>query len=205
MAPFAMAAGLPRVYGGDKAVTTMALFSRRQRAEREAAERIYAACRAAARRPTLFLTYGVPDTLQGRFEMMALALFPVLNRLMHEPGDDPELAQLVSESFVDDMDAVFREMGVSDPTVPKRMKTLYSSFAGRITAYRNALADDDALIAAIARNVFPDAPADNRAAALAEYLKAATRAVADADIASLRHGDVPFPKIEERSKESAGG
>ena len=68
----------------------------------------------AARRPALYLDYGVPDTLQGRFEMVALALFPVLNRLMHEPGDDPELARLVSESFVDDMDAAFREMGVSD-------------------------------------------------------------------------------------------
>jgi len=50
---------------------------------------------------------------------------------MHEPGDEPDLARLVSESFIEDMDAVFREMGVSDPTVSKRMKTLYGSFAGR--------------------------------------------------------------------------
>src|SRR5215207_3507140 len=166
----------------------MALFSAKRRGERDVAERIYAACLTAARRPELYLTYGVPDTLQGRFEMVALALFPLLNRLMHEPGGDPELARLVSESFVEDMDAAFREMGLSDTAVPKRMKTLYSSFAGRVTAYRNALADDAALADAIARNVFPDAPADGRAADLARYLKAATRAVAVADIAALRQG-----------------
>jgi cytochrome b pre-mRNA-processing protein 3 len=198
-----MAAGLPRVYGGDKAVTAMVLFSRKQRGAREAAEAIYAASRDAARRPALFLAYGVPDTLQGRFEMMALCLSPVLNRLMHEPGDDPELARLVSESFVDDMDAVFREMGVSDPTVPKRMKTLYSSFAGRISAYRSALTDDGALTEAIARNVFPDAPVDARAAPLAGYLKAATRAVAAASIDTLRQGEIPFPEPDEPLEENA--
>ena len=101
----------------------MLLFSAKRRGDRDAAERIYAACLTAARRPELYLGYGVPDTLQGRFEMVAFSLFPILNRLMHEPGDDPDLARLVSENFVKDMDAAFREMGLSDTTVPKRMKT----------------------------------------------------------------------------------
>ena len=191
-----MAGGLARVYGGDKAVSVMVFFSAKRRSEHEAAERVYAACRDAARRPALFLAYGVPDTFQGRFEMLALALFPVLNRLMHEPGDDPALARLVSESLVDDMDAVFREMGVSDPAVPKRMKTLYSSFAGRIAAYREALGgSEEALAEAVARNVFPDDPPDHRAAPLAAYLKAATETVAVADIAALRRGEIPFPDL----------
>jgi cytochrome b pre-mRNA-processing protein 3 len=174
----------------------MVLFSARRRGEREAAARIYAACRDAARRPALYLAYGVPDTLQGRFEMVAFALFPVLNRLMHEPGDDPALARLVSESLVEDMDAVFREMGVSDPAVPKRMKALYSSFAGRITAYREALGGgEEALTEAVARNVFPDGPSDEHAAALGAYLKTATQAIAAADIAVIRRGEIPFPEL----------
>jgi cytochrome b pre-mRNA-processing protein 3 len=181
----------------------MAFLSRKQRSEQEAAGRIYAACVDAARRPALFLAYGVPDTFQGRFEMLALCLFPVLNRLMHEPGDDPELARLVSEIFVDDMDAAFREMGVSDPAVPKRMKTLYHSFAGRITAYRNALRNDADLRAAVARNVFPGATEDARGAPLADYMRAATRAVAAADIDALRQGRIPFPELDEPSKTNA--
>ena len=64
----------------------MLSFSAKRRGERDVAARIYNACLAAARRPELYLSYGVPDTLQGRFEMVAFSLFPVLNRLMHEPG-----------------------------------------------------------------------------------------------------------------------
>lgn len=182
----------------------MLLFSARRRGERDVAQRIYAACLTAARRPELYLGYGVPDTLQGRFEMVALALFPVLHRLMHEPGDDPELARLVSESFVDDMDAAFREMGLSDTVVPKRMKTLYSSFAGRVTAYRQAMGDERALAGAVARNVFPDESEDERAEALAAYVRAATAAVAAADLSALRRGDVPFPPLASASRQGHG-
>ena len=177
----------------------MLSFSARRRGERDTAERIYAACLTAARQPELYLSYGVPDTLQGRFEMVALALFPVLNRLMHEPGDDLELARLISECFVDDMDGTFREMGISDTAVPKRMKTLYSSFAGRMKAYRGARGDEIALTAAVARNVFPDAPEDERAQALAKYLNAATAAVAGADLAEVRRGEIPFPALASRA------
>ena len=113
--------------------------------------------RRRARGRTSTCVAAFPTRLQGRFEMVALNLFPVLHRLMHDPGDDPELAQRVAESFVDDMDAALRDIGVSDTRVPKRMKTLYGSFAGRIAAYGKALGEGDAALgAAIARNVFPD-------------------------------------------------
>jgi cytochrome b pre-mRNA-processing protein 3 len=134
-----MAVGLAAVYGRREAKGKMILFKSTRGRERAVAEEVYAACVMASRRPALFLTFGVPDTLQGRFEMLALHLFPLLHRLMHDPGDDPELARLISESFVNDMDAAMREMGVGDVTVPKRMKKLYASFAGRVSAYKTAL------------------------------------------------------------------
>lgn len=196
-----MACGLHAVYG-EVETATMILFSPRRRVERQAAERLYQACVGAARRPALYLAYGVPDTLQGRFEMMALHLFPVLHRLMHDPGDDPELARLVSESFVADMDSAFREMGVGDVTVPKRMTTLYRSFGGRISAYKAALASEDAaLVAALARNVFPESPEDSRADALARYLRAAVRALRDAELDRLRRGEAPFPELSREAAE----
>jgi cytochrome b pre-mRNA-processing protein 3 len=172
----------------------MVFFSRTRRKEREAAEQIYSAVLAAARRPPFYLACGVPDTLQGRFEMVALNLFPVLNRLMHDPGDDPELARLVAESFVDDMDGTLRDIGVSDTKVPKRMKALYGSFAGRVTAYRRALGEgEEALAEAIARNVFPEGVRDGHAHLLAAYLREAVRDVRAADLVRLRRGEVPFP------------
>lgn len=196
-----MARGLHAVYGEDE-TATMILFSPRRRVERRVAERLYHACLGAARNPALYLAHGVPDTLQGRFEMVALHLFPVLHRLMHEPGDDPELARLLSESFVTDMDGAFREMGVGDVTVPKRMTTLYRSFGGRVSAYKAALdTGDQALVAAIARNIFPDSPQDRRADALAVYLRAAVQALRDADLDRLRRGEVPFPEPSRHAAE----
>ena len=170
------------------------LFSARNRREREAAGRLYAAAVEAARRPILYTAYGVPDTLQGRFEMIALHLFALIHRLMHDPGDDPELARLVSEDFVGDMDAAFREMGVSDLAVPKRMKVLYGSFAGRIDAYRRALAHGEAaLAAALARNVFADGPDERRALALAKHLQTSVAGLRQAELAALRRGEAAFP------------
>jgi cytochrome b pre-mRNA-processing protein 3 len=190
-----MAAKFACVYGKDETDLPMKIFPKRGRAERQAAERLYAAAVVAARRPVLYLGYGVPDTLEGRFEMMALHLFALVHRLMHDPGDDPELARLVAESFVSDMDGAFREMGVGDLSVPRRIKALYGSLAGRISAYKNALSGDDAaMAAAIARNVFPDGSEDARALPLALHLKATAEALRKADLAELRRGNAPFPE-----------
>ena len=186
------------VYGGDEASVAMILFSSRRRGEREAAERVYVAVLAAARRPSFYLRCGVPDTLQGRFEMVALNLFPVLHRLMHDPGDDPDLARLIAEAMVEDMDGALRDVGVSDTRVPKRMRTLYQSFGGRITAYAQALREgDDVLKAAIARNVFPEGAEDAHVLALAGYLRAAVREIHAAELSKLRRGEVPFPEPAE--------
>jgi cytochrome b pre-mRNA-processing protein 3 len=180
----------------------MILFSRTKRREREAAERLYRACAEAARAPALFLDFGVPDSLQGRFEMLTLHLFPLLHRLSQDPGDDPALARLVSERFVSEMDATLREMGVGDVTVPKRMKTLYRSFGGRIGAYAQALAGGKAaLTEAVARNVFPDGAPPAGSAALANHLEALVATLQAADLSALRLGEVAFPEPEPLPKE----
>ncbi len=196
-----MAAGIARVYGGDEAKGRRMLFSKARRSEREAAERVYCAALAAARQPHFYLRCGIPDTLQGRFEMVTLSLFPVLHRLMHDPGDDPALARRVAESLVEHMDDALREVGVSDTRVPKRMKTLYGSFAGRVSAYKQALGEgEEALSAAIARNVFPDGADERHVHALASYLSAAVRAMQAADLDAVRRGSLPFPEIEARER-----
>ena len=173
----------------------MIFFSAAKRRRREAAARLYAAAANAARHPALYGAIGVPDTLQGRFEMLALHLFPLTYRLMHVPGDDPDLARIVAESFVTDMDSAFREMGIGDLTVPKRMKTLYRSFGGRLNAYKNALERDDAaLLDAIGRNVFPDGDPAGRAPYLADHLKRTVAALAAQDIEALQRGEAEFPE-----------
>lgn len=172
----------------------MFFFSERRRRERRAAEAIYSAASAASRNPALFGRYGVPDTFEGRMEMVMLHLFPIIHRLLPAHAD-PALARLVSEVFIEDTDAALREMGVGDLTVPKRMKKLYSAFAGRMSAYSGAAASgEEALVEAIRRNVYPaDAP-EPCVRAMAQYLEGLLATCHSTSLDALREGRVVFPE-----------
>jgi cytochrome b pre-mRNA-processing protein 3 len=128
------------------------LFQRPPPAEREG----YAAIVAAARHPLLYAECGVEDSLDGRFDMIALHAFLVLDRLK---GADAAFRQALVDELFQDMDRSLREMGVGDLSVGKKVRKMAEVFYGRIAAYDRALAGPEGeLAAAIARNVFPDSP-----------------------------------------------
>ena len=107
-----------------------------------------------AREKRWYLELGVADTMAGRFDMIAAVLALVLLRMEREPALVPGSA-LLTELFVDEMDAQLREAGVGDPVVGKHIGKLVSALGGRLGAYREALAADgnDMLAAAVQRNV----------------------------------------------------
>ena len=109
---------------------------------------------AVARRGQWFADDGVPDTLEGRFDMVTALLVIVLLRMEREPGLIAPSVKL-TELFVDDMDGQLREIGVGDLVVGKHMGKLMSLLGGRLGAFREALAkaDDAALAEAVGRNV----------------------------------------------------
>jgi cytochrome b pre-mRNA-processing protein 3 len=114
----------------------------------------YEAIVAAARHPVFYADWGVPDTLDGRFDMITLHTFLVLDRLK---GEEQAFRQgLVDELFAD-MDRSLREMGVGDLSVGKKVRKMAEVFYGRVAAYDQALAGaPGALEAALARNIFPE-------------------------------------------------
>lgn len=149
---------------------------------------------AAARRPDLYGALGVPDTLEGRFEVLTLHIVLVLDALRGLPPPADEVSQELVDAVFRELEASLREMGVGDVAVPKRMKALAQAFYGRAGAYDAALAagDETALAAALARNVYSGArPAD----ALARYVVAARGRLAGVTLdAMLRDGpDFPAP------------
>lgn len=128
---------------------------------------------AAARQPALFADYGVPDTLEGRFELVTLHAMLAMRTLGSAPPPGPQMAQGVANAVFAGFDAALREMGVGDATIPKRIGKLAGQFAGRCGAFAAAMADPDnvALEAALVRNIF--APGGGDAARLARYVRAA--------------------------------
>ena len=132
-------------------------FRKPQTPLRGTIEAIYGMIVTQAREPLFYRDLAVPDTVNGRFEMVVLHLALLLWRLEVDPA---EAAKRVSQGLFDrfcvDMDGNLREMGVGDLKVPKEMKLMGEAFFGRVAAYRTALAEssDDKLTAAVARNVF---------------------------------------------------
>lgn len=157
-------------------------------ANRRLIDRLYAEIVAAARDPALFTTYCIGDDLDGRFESLALHAAIVLRRLSLFPQPGPEIAQDLTDAVFRHFDAAFREMGMGDLSVPKRMKTLAEAFLGRAKAYHEALgAGHSALCAALSRNIYAG---KHEAERLARYVEALDAAIADASLAELIEGPI---------------
>ena len=77
----------------------------------------------------------MPDTLDGRFDLIALHAFLLIHRLQAYAEPGPALAQAVFDAMFSDMDHNLREIGVSDLSVGKRMRAMWEAFHGRSKAY----------------------------------------------------------------------
>jgi cytochrome b pre-mRNA-processing protein 3 len=173
---------------------------RARRANRILIEQLHGKIVAAARHPALYTELGAPDTLDGRFEMVALHAGLLMRRLTGAPGLGPDLAQEVADCVFRHFDDGLRELGVGDTSVPKRMKKMAEAFYGRNKAYAAGLADasNDLLTQALARNVYgaPDIAKAPGAAALARYVREICVALDAQRVEDFARGDVFFPQPE---------
>jgi cytochrome b pre-mRNA-processing protein 3 len=178
---------------------------------------LYGAIVAQARKPAFYRSYGVPDMVEGRFDLIVLHLVLVLGQSGPPVGQDGRQAdgagraigQKLFDAFCRDLDDNLREMGVGDLTVPKRMRGFAEAFYGRQAAYLAALESPDPreLENALARNIFDEAKAGDEpgygavqigALRLAAYVRAAISQFEARDQfeAELWRGQVIFPDPE---------
>lgn len=157
---------------------------------------LYGMIVAQARMPVFYRYYGVPDTVDGRFEMVVLHTVLVLRRLDAEPEPVRQLGQGLFDHFCRDMDASLREMGIGDLGVPREMRRMGEAFYGRKAAYDAALAgsDDMLLATTLARNIFGSAAGQaGGERQIAAYMRAAVRDLVAQDGEALTRGEVVFP------------
>ena len=158
---------------------------------------LYGAIVAQARSVVFYNAYGVPDTVEGRFDLIVLHIVLLLARLDRDGSCVRGIGQKLFDLLCGDLDANLREMGVGDLTVPKRMRQFGEAFYGRQGAYLTALAarDDRELENALARNIFYGMNGDG-VGSLARYARAVLRAFEDQDENALLRGEIAFPKPE---------
>jgi cytochrome b pre-mRNA-processing protein 3 len=172
----------------------LAMF--RRRPHERAGFELYTAAVGAARSPALFAALEVPDTLEGRFDLVSLHVGLLIRRLRTD-GDarGAALAQAVFDAMFADMDVNLREMGVGDMSVGKRVRGMWEAFHGRALAYEAALdsTEPGALAEALTRNVWRGAaPPGGAAGRLAAIARAQAAHLAAQDIGSLAAGRVGF-------------
>ena len=155
--------------------------------QRAALAPLYRAIVAEGRDPAWYRDGRVPDTMDGRFDMIAAVTALVLLRLeaAGEAGRGPSV--LLTELFVDDMDATLRQLGIGDHVVGKHVGRMMSALGGRLAAFRAARAEGYA--EAVRRNVFHDAPPSAEAVArVAARLEAFADGLAAVPLDALLEG-----------------
>jgi cytochrome b pre-mRNA-processing protein 3 len=171
---------------------------RKRRAERILIDQIHGEIVAAARAPELFRDFGIPDDLDGRFEMMTLHAGLMLRRLADFGGKSGDLGQALLDRLFEGFDDALREMAISDAGVMKRLKHMVGAFHGRNKVYGEALAaaDPSVLAAALARNAYRAGagPVPPPARALARRVMTVARGFDSVSLECILEGRFRYPK-----------
>ena len=161
---------------------------------REAAEIAYGRVVEQAREPVFFTHYGVPDTLDGRFELICLHAFLYLHRLKADRPQSSRFCQSLFDRMFADFDRSLREIGVGDLSVGKHVKRMARAFYGRVLSYDAGLAGNDSVLAAaLARNLFGTADAPPSAAdGMVTYVRGVVRGLSSQPATDLLTGQASF-------------
>jgi cytochrome b pre-mRNA-processing protein 3 len=159
----------------------------RKSASREApVDRLYAAMVARARDAAFFTRFGVPDTIDGRFDVLALHAWLVLDGL--RAGKLAALSQALTDRIFTGFDEGLRDLGTGDMGMGRKIKKLADAFYGRLSAY-DTCDSETAMTEAIERNIYRGSGEIAHAQAIARYAESARSHIARSELAG---GDAEF-------------
>jgi cytochrome b pre-mRNA-processing protein 3 len=165
-----------------------------KRSRRQLVEDLYYRIVTQARQPVFYREYLVPDTVNGRFDMIILLTALIVRRLRADSQSESAraLADGLFEVLFADMDRSLRELGVGDVRVGKKVKAMAQAYYGRSQAYDDALDGKEPLEAALARNLYADPSALDgvpEVSALAAYVRQTVTSLETHPLEALMAGD----------------
>lgn len=186
----------------------MGLFDsiRANKRHQDAAVNLYVTAVNQARSPAFFLDMGVPDTVDGRFDLIILHAMLLIRRLRKNGADAAGTSQALLNLMFADMDRNLREMGVGDLSVGKQVKKMAKAFYGRSETWEEGLdaqdgsaIEDDAdstLVKAFAETVYRSVDtAEAKPTVLAAYARTADAVLAAQPIDAILSGIVSFDAV----------
>ena len=173
-------------------------FFRRANPDEQAAQAIYVSIVAQARNMPFYSVYGVPDSVDGRFDMIVLHAMLVMRRLRAEAEATKGLAQALFDYMFDDMDRSLREIGVGDMSVGKHIKKMAKAFYGRASECEAGLDGSEGVMSdALKRTLYRSAtPTDAQIAAMSRYLRHADAALAKVSSTDMRQAHLAWTVID---------
>jgi len=162
-------------------------------ARRRSAAGLYQTARTQSRDPVFYAHWGVADTMDGRFDLLALHVALMMERLGALGPEGAKLAQALFDCMFKDIELTLRETGVGDLGVPKHMARMMKAFNGRVHVYHAALGanDEAALNVALNRNIYRGNEAAN-GGELARYILAACESLNRYDLQDFQRGNVSY-------------
>lgn len=167
---------------------------RRKNPSNAAAETLYSSVVEKSREAAFYAEFGVPDTVDGRFDMIVIHAMLVFRRLRTGGNEADDTGQALFDLMFKDMDRSLREMGVGDLSVSRHIKKMAQAFYGRAAMYEKGLdGDEQTLAQALDVNVFRHGSAQPGAkVAMADYLRRAASHIGEQDVSEVTSGRVDF-------------
>ncbi|MBP7253607.1 MAG: ubiquinol-cytochrome C chaperone family protein [Alphaproteobacteria bacterium] len=158
-----------------------------------------------ARQPIFYLAGGVPDSLDGRFDLLSLHLILLMRRLRGHGREGHAMQQALFDLLAADMDRNLREMGVGDTGISRRVKAMGEAFFGRYTSYDTALClpateQQAALMTALDKNLYGTVPSEPaRLECMAGYARVVAADLERQSLNDLLRGQLTLMKFEDKN------
>ncbi len=154
---------------------------------------VYSSIVAQSRHKLFYTDWGIPDSLNGRFDLISLHMCLVLRRLKSSDAEAKIYSQALFDLFFLDMDRSLREMGAGDMAVPKRIQKMGELFYGMLESLSQALDEEDneALRQSLTRNIY-DGVAAPSLELLLQYVLEQTATLASQQAEAIRGGKLEF-------------
>jgi len=164
---------------------------------KQVASKLFERLVAQARARVFYEQLGVPDTVDGRFDMVALHTFLIFQRLRGQGDQSAMLAQALYDTLILDLEASLRQLGAGDVGVGKRIRVMTEALQGRFKAYETALAGNPLeLEAALRRNLYGTTePATEPVRAMTDYLRRGKDLADRQPIDRIQRGVFEFPTV----------
>jgi cytochrome b pre-mRNA-processing protein 3 len=108
-------------------------------AEANAGAPLFNLVTAKARQPHWYVEGNVPDTIDGRFAVLATIAALAIVRLEQQSEEGNRLSVALTERFIAVMESEHRELGLGDPTLGKTVRRLVGSLSRRTGLWRLAV------------------------------------------------------------------